>query len=172
MKSDEFGRVAPTAPAAATAERKQPLPREIPHSVAAAGVASQDDLAHEPEESQLMPGPAGLTDEEVPLFTDAARLVPVGSATKLDQPQRVLGLSTEPPNPASRMTEALANPRSIRIVPAGRAEVSSSEASSLSDELYMDPGPPPAADGCPHTPRMPRLARKETDQTTAAGPTG
>ncbi len=171
MKSDEFGRVAPTAPAAATAEREQPLPREIPHIVAAAGVASEHDLAHEPEESQLMPGPAGLTDDEVPLFTDAARLVPVGSATKRYQPQHFLSLSTEPPNPASRMTEALANSRPNCTAPAGRTE-RLSEASSQSDELYMDPGPPPAADGCPHAPRMPRFAIKETAQTTATGPNG
>ena len=173
MKSDEPDRVAPsTAPAAATAERERPLPGEIPLVMAAAETASRDDLADEPEESQLMFRPAGLTDEEVPLFTGAARLVSVGSAAHFNEPQNIPVFSTEPPKPASRMTEALANPRPIRIAPAGRAERSSSEASSQSNELYMDPGPPPAADGCPHTPRMPRLARKETDQTTATGPTG
>ena len=171
MKSDEPDRVAPsTAPAAATAEREQPLPGEIPRIGAAAEIASRDDLTDEPEESQLMFGPAGLT--EVPLFAGAARLVSVGSATHFDQTHNIPVLFAVPPKPASRMTEALANPRPVRIALAGRAERSSSEASSQSDELYMDPCPPPAADGCPHTPRMPRLARKETDQTTAAGPTG
>ena len=103
MKSDEPDRVAPsTAPAAATAERERPLPGEIPLVMAAAETASRDDHADEPEESQLMFGPAGLTDEEVPLFTGAARLVSVGSAAHFNEPKT-----------------SLSSPQSLRSPPVG-----------------------------------------------------
>ena len=134
----------------------------------AADVALRGDLTAEVEEAQLLPGPVGSTDVEVPLFAGAARIVSLRAVASPDGLLNFLCPTSAPPRPAGRLTEAPPSAGPIGTVPAERAP---SAASSLSDE-HMDPGPTISADRCPHAPRMPRLAPLETERTTGAGPTG
>ena len=136
----------------------------------AADGALRGDLTAEVEEAQLLPGPVGSTDVEVPLFAGAARIVSLRAVARSDGLLDFFCPASAPPRPAGRLTEAPPSAGPIGTVPVP-AERAPSEASSLSDE-HMDPGPTISADRCPHAPRMPRLAPLETELTTGTGPTG
>ena len=167
---EDAGRAGPSTAKAASPTGRERQPREAgPPIIDAADAASRGDLTAEVVETKLAPGPIGSTiNEEVPQFTRAARILSLGSVTGHNELLSFLSPASAPPKPAGRLTEAPPSTGRIgRIVPAERAP---SEASSLSDELYMDPGPPFAADECPHAPRIPRRAPQETERTTAEGP--